>query len=90
MDIVPPCLLKESFESIGPKILAIINSSHALGVVPKSFKHAAVKPIIKKSNLDTSVLANFRPISKLLFPCKLLGKDVFGQFNSYLDLNGIH
>lgn len=77
MDIVPPCLLKESFETIGPKILVIINSSLASGVVTQSFKHAAVEPVIKKSNLDSSVLAYFRPISKLQFLSKLLEKVVF-------------
>ncbi len=90
MDIVPPCLLKDSFETIGPKILAIINSSLAFGDVPKSFKHAVVEPVIKKSNLDSSVFANFRPISKLPFLSKLLEKVVFGQLFSFLDLHGIH
>ncbi len=46
MDIVPPCLLKYYFETIGPKILAIINSSLSSGDVPKSFKHAVVEPVI--------------------------------------------
>ncbi len=47
MDIVPPCLLKDYFETIGPKIIEIINSSLASGDVTKSFKHAVVKPVIK-------------------------------------------
>ncbi len=46
MAIVPPCLLKDSFETIGPKFLAIINGSLASRVVPKSFKHAVVEPVI--------------------------------------------
>ncbi len=33
MDIVPPCLLNDYFETIGPKIIAIINSSLASGDV---------------------------------------------------------
>ncbi len=79
MDIVPPCLLKDLVETIVPKILAIINCSLASGDVPKSFKHAVVKPVIKKCNLGSSVFANFRPISKLTFLPKLLEKIVFGQ-----------
>ncbi len=63
MDIVPPCLLKDSFETIGPKILAVINSNLASGVVPKSFKHTVVEPVIKKSNLDLSVFAKSRNFS---------------------------
>lgn len=90
MDVVPFRLLKDSFDTIGPKILAIINSSLATGVVPKSFKHAAVEPVIKKSNLDHSVFAHYRPLSKLPFLSKLLEKVVFRQLNSFLDLHGIH
>lgn len=37
------------------------------GVVPVSFKHAAVKPLLKKNSADHTVLANFRPVSKLPF-----------------------
>jgi len=89
-DIVPPRLLKDSFEAISSSVLAIINSSLATGIVPKSFKQAVVEPVIKKSSLDPSLLANFRPISKLSFLSKLLEKVVFEQLNAFLSLNGIH
>ncbi len=64
-DAVPPHFFKEVFISIGQLVLAIINSSLSSGVVPVSFKHAVVQPLLKKSGLDHTVLANFRPISKL-------------------------
>ena len=85
-DVVPSLLFKEIFETIGPNIQMILNSSLASGVVPATFKHAVVQPLIKKSKLDTSVLSNFRPISKLLFLANLfLEKGVTTQLQFFLD-----
>lgn len=66
-DTVPTHVFKEVFPSIAQSVLAIINSSLSSGVVPQSFKHAVVQPLLKKPSLDPGVLANFRPISKLPF-----------------------
>lgn len=46
---VIPCLLfKEVLDSIGPSILSIMNVSLSSVVVPATFKHAVIKPLIKK------------------------------------------
>ncbi len=42
LDIIPSQILKQTFETIGPKIKSILNSSLASGVVPQLFKHAIV------------------------------------------------
>lgn len=76
---------KEVFPSIGQSILAIINSSLSSGVVPANFKHAVVQPLIKKPGLDPTVLANFRPISKLPFLSKISEKIVYAQLKIFLD-----
>lgn len=60
-------------------ILAIFNSSLNSGVVPACFKHAVVQPVIKETNLDSSVLASFRPLSKLPFLSIILENNVFFQ-----------
>ncbi len=52
-------------------MVAIINKSLLTGVVPDNCKHAVVQPLLKKYNLDKSVLANFRPISKLPLLAKI-------------------
>lgn len=39
-DVVPPRFFKEVFPTVGPSVLAVINSSLSSGVVPKDFKHA--------------------------------------------------
>lgn len=41
--------------------------------------HAVVQPLIKKPGLDPTVMANFRPISKLPFVSKILEKIVYSQ-----------
>ena len=88
-DVIPTHLFKEVWETIGPSVLQIINSSLASGVVPLYFKKAVVTPLIKKTNLDTSILANYRPISKLPFISKILEKTVLVQLQSFLHLHNI-
>uniref|UniRef100_A0A3B5PWV6 Reverse transcriptase domain-containing protein n=1 Tax=Xiphophorus maculatus TaxID=8083 RepID=A0A3B5PWV6_XIPMA len=88
-DPVPPRFFKDILPSIGQPVLAIINSSLSSGVVPASFKHAVVQPLLKKPGLDQTVLANYRPISKLPFLSKVLEKLVYCQLKQFLDYNGI-
>ncbi len=52
-------------------------------------KYAIVQPVLKKPNLDKSVLCNYRPISKLPFLAKILEKTVFNQLQSCLTDNAI-
>uniref|UniRef100_A0A3P9BFF7 Reverse transcriptase domain-containing protein n=1 Tax=Maylandia zebra TaxID=106582 RepID=A0A3P9BFF7_9CICH len=88
-DPVPPQFFKEIFPSIQQYVLDIINSSLSSGVVPANFKHAVVQPLLKKPGLDHTVLANYRPISKLPLVSKVLEKIVFSQLKDFLDENGI-
>ncbi len=74
LDPVPTKLLKELLPVAEEPLLNIINSSLSLGHVPKPFKLAVIKPLIKKPQLDPSELANYRPISNLPFMSKLFWK----------------
>ncbi len=67
LDPVPTKLLKELLPVAEEPLLNIINSSLSLGHVPKPFKLAVIKPLIKKPKLDHCELANYRPISNLPF-----------------------
>ncbi len=67
-------LLKELLPVAEEPLLNIINSSLSLGHVPKPFKLVVIKPLIKKPKLDPCELANYRPISNLLFMSKILEK----------------
>lgn len=49
------------------------------------FKHAVVRPLLKKSNLDPADPSNFRPISLLPFLSKVMEKVVLTQLQSHLD-----
>ncbi len=88
LDPVPTKLLKELPVAEEP-LLNIINSSLSLGHVPKPFKLAVIKPLIKKPQLDPSELANYRPISNLPFMSKILEKVVSAQLCSFLQKNDL-
>ncbi len=76
-------------EQVIDPLLAIINSSLSLGYVPKNFKLAVIKPLIKKTQLDPKDLVNYRPISNLPFLSKILEKVVSSQLYSFLEKNYI-
>ncbi len=86
LDPVPTKLLKELPVAEEP-LLNIINSALYLGHVPKPFKLAVIKPLIKKPQLDPSELSNYRPISNLPFMSKILEKVVSAQLCSFLQKN---
>uniref|UniRef100_A0A3B1JTA7 Reverse transcriptase domain-containing protein n=1 Tax=Astyanax mexicanus TaxID=7994 RepID=A0A3B1JTA7_ASTMX len=90
LDAVPTKLLKQVLPDIIKPLLMIVNSSLTLGHVPKAFKTAVIKPLIKKPNLDPTVLSNYRPISNLPFISKILEKAVAQQLCSYLQRNQIY
>uniref|UniRef100_A0A8C6ML89 Reverse transcriptase domain-containing protein n=1 Tax=Nothobranchius furzeri TaxID=105023 RepID=A0A8C6ML89_NOTFU len=88
-DVIPPRLFKEVFSSVGPWVLNMVNSSLSSGVVPESWKHAVVQPLLKKPSLDPSTVSNYRPISKLPFLSKVLEKVVYLQLTEFLHANDI-
>uniref|UniRef100_A0A9J8BM85 Endonuclease/exonuclease/phosphatase domain-containing protein n=1 Tax=Cyprinus carpio carpio TaxID=630221 RepID=A0A9J8BM85_CYPCA len=89
LDPNPSKLLKEVLPEVIDPLLTIINSSLLLGYVPKIFKLAVIKPLIKKPQLDPKELINYRPISNLPFLSKILEKVVSSQLYSFLEKNGI-
>jgi Reverse transcriptase (RNA-dependent DNA polymerase) len=58
-------------------------------IVPQSFKHALVKPLLKKSNLDAECLKNYRPVSNLPFLSKVLERIVLEQLLALLKRHGL-
>ncbi len=66
-------------------VLDIVNNSLETGIFPNAFKKAGVKPLLKKPNLDYSLLNNYRPISNISFLSKILEKIVLQQLNQFLD-----
>ena len=90
LDAIPTPFLKEVVDCVIEDILKIVNRSIQSGVFPDSLKTAVVKPLLKKHNLDPSVLSNYRPISNLPFLGKVLEKIIFHQLDVFLKSNKVH
>ena len=68
----------------------MINVSLVTSVVPPVvFKCAIVKPVLKKSTLDSDALHNYRPVSNLSFVSMLVERVVAKQLNAHLDDNAL-
>ena len=65
-----PSKLYSSLPSTLPYIVNIFNLSISSGIVPCSFKKAAIRPLLKKPQLDPNCLSNYRAISRLPFLSK--------------------
>ena len=72
LDYIPTSLIKSCPNVFSILIAKLANMSFQEGCFPQSFKTALVTPLIKKPNLDSSNLANFRPISNLNNISKIL------------------
>ncbi|KAF7646176.1 hypothetical protein LDENG_00192120, partial [Lucifuga dentata] len=85
LDILPTTFLKGVFSSLTEDLLHIVNCSLLSGIFPTSLKTAVVRPLLKKKNLDTTLLNNYRPISNLPFISKVIGS-ILGPllFNLYM------
>jgi hypothetical protein len=88
LDTLPTNFFKTVFHLIAADVLQIVNVSLLSGTFPKSLKTAVVKPLLKKNNLDASMLNNYRPISNLPFIGKIIEKVVFNQLTTFLTSNG--
>ena len=87
LDPFPTELLKRCVTVLLPYLVKLFNLSLSSGVVPTSFKHAMVKPLIKKPSLDPENLRNYRPISNLSFLSKILKKIVAKRLSDYMTVH---
>ena len=90
LDPVPTWLLKSCVDELLPIITAIINTSLKNSHVPRAFKCARIRPLLKKSGLDPDILKNYRPVSNLPFISKVLEKAVDAQLEHHLVTNELH
>ena len=89
LDPVPSNLLPHCIDSIAPIITRIVNLSLSSGVFSKQLKSALVKPLLKKSNLDSNDLKNYRPISNLSFLSKLIEHVTAARLSSHLSSHNL-
>jgi len=86
---VPTFLVREHVDLLLAYMTTMINFSLRQGRQPDSQKHALVTPLLKKTSLDTSNMANFRPVSNLSFVSKVVEKVVSRQLNEHLTDQGL-
>ena len=90
LDPMPTWLVKDNIEVLVSPFVSLINSSLRSGVFPDKFKDAIISPCLKKSTLDSLVLANYRPVSNLAFLSKVLETIVSKQLVKHLDRCDLH
>ena len=77
------------FSSNPEHTTSVRNTSLMRGRLPASQKHAIVTPRLKRSGLDPTDIANFRPVSNLTFTSKVIERAAASQLNTYLSANGL-
>src|ERR1700761_953561 len=82
---MPTWLFKKYAELFIPFLTVLVSKSLQSGHFTASFKSAIITPILKKSNLDSSDVKNYCPVSNLSVLSKLLERIVFAQLISYLN-----
>ncbi len=103
LDTLPTSFFKSVLNCLEADLLEVVNTSLLSGTFPNSLKTAVVKPLLKKSNLDNTMLSKnyidpyhhlpffcffYLTISNLPFIGKIIEKVVFNQLNNYLNSNG--
>ena len=70
-------------------ITGIIRVSLSSSTVPQLMNYAYITPILKKHNLDSSILSNYRPVSQLSSISKTMERIVSRQLIYYIISNSI-
>ena len=89
LDPLPTEMLIKNIDVLCTTITNIINESLLSGVVPDSFKHAIIKPLLKKPTLATDDFKSYRPVSNLSYLSKVLEKVVLKQLKWHLLSNDL-
>ena len=90
LDPIPTWLLKCCIEELLLLLEAIFNNSLSNGTFPSEFKSALIRPLLKRPNLDTDELKNYRPVSNLDFVAKVLEKLVIIRLEEHMETHSLH
>lgn len=71
-DPLPMWLLKDSIDTLAPFLTSLLAKSLTSGEFPSSWKHAIVRPHLKRAGVDETDVSNYRPVSNLPFLSKVL------------------
>ena len=88
LDPLPTFLIKECIDILRPSLTKLVNCSLMEGCVPDAFKSAVVT-LIKKPNLPSNDLKNYRPVSGLSFISKLVEHVVAKQLLEHIHVHNL-
>ena len=83
LDDISSFILKEAFLTLIPETTHMMNLSISSSTFPSAWKKALVVPIPKAGN--KTMVKNYRPISLLPLPGKVLEKLIHGQISDHLE-----
>ncbi len=79
LETLSTSFFKSVLNCLEADLLEVVNASLLSGTFPNYLKTAVIKPLLKKLNLDNTMLSNYRPISNLPFIGKIIEKVDFLQ-----------
>ena len=85
VDRVSPRELKIAGESVVPGLQIVLNKIIESKTIPDDWKKARLKSAFKKGSKDEA--ENYRPLSMLTIPSKLLEGQICRLINKHLDLH---
>lgn len=85
LDSIPTTILKSCLPSLLLPITTLVNLSLDENKFPDSYKHALVKPLLKKFNLPPNDLTSYRPISNLNFISKIIERIIHNRLCTHLN-----
>ena len=83
-------VVKECLDMMLATITGIANFSLDCGVLPSDLKSSRVGPLLRNPTLDPEQFNNYRPVSYLPLPSRIIEKSVALRLNSYMDANGLN
>ena len=89
LDRIPTHVIKDNKSSVLSIISGIVRQSFSNGIFRTLLKTSLVRPKLKKADLETDLLANYRPIANIPFLSKVLEKSASIQVHNYLNGNNL-
>ena len=81
VDPIPTSLFLDCLDDLLPTLTQIVNDSLLSGSFPSVYKHAVVKPLLKKPTLDYNNLKDYLQVSNRSFLSKVIAKIVLPQLD---------
>ena len=87
-DPIPVSVLKSVIDVTIPGLVKLINKSFEEGSLD-GVKHSVITPLLKKPNLDSEVMKNYRPVSNLVFFSKLIERVALKRLDDHMLKNNL-